>query len=206
MYVDLPSAHSLASHTNDCLPFLRSLFRSIVVDITIEPQAVEDGPEADGQDMPHSKLHAVMSNRGYMLPDSTMENRFNVWFTGGSLSPAEGVDMEAWADVFSQDRRENSRTFSDRAKVLAAKLLLGVEIPQDIEADGSMSCRFHRPIPGHIDVVYTDESLQILRGNRGSVMVQSREGTSAPQIPKKNLRRRVSTSRKNSKKAEARVA
>lgn len=167
---------------------------------------MEDAPEADGQDtMPQSKLRAVMSSRGYMLPDSSTENRFNVWFTGGSLSPAEGTDMDAWADVFRQDRCENSRTFSDRAKVLAAKLLLGAEIPQDIEADGSMSYRFHRPIPGHIDVVYTDESFQILRGNRGSLMVQSRKGTSAPQQIKQNLCRRAPPS-KNTKKAEARVA
>ena len=179
--------------------------RSIVVNITIEPQDTEGRPEADGQDgMPQSKLHAIMSNSGYMLPDSTTNNRFQVWFTGGSLRPAEGVDMDAWSDVFHQDRREASRTLGDRAKVLAAKLLLGAEIPHGMGADGSMSYRFHRPIPGHIDVLYTDETLQVLKGNRGSIMVQSRAGISMPYAPKQKMRRRVSTSKKE--KVEARVA
>ena len=149
---------------------------SIVVYINIEPQE-GDGPEADGEyGMPQSKLHGIMSSSGYMLPDSTTENRFQVWFTGGSLRPAEGIDMEAWSNVFHLDRREASRTLGDRAKVLAAKLLLGAEIPHGMEADGSMSYRFNRPIPGHIDVLYTDETLQVLKGNRGSIMVQSRQG------------------------------
>ena len=179
--------------------------RSIVVNITIEPQDTEGRPEADGQDgMPQSKLHAIMSNSGYMLPDSTTNNRFQVWFTGGSLRPAEGVDMDAWSDVFHQDRREASRTLGDRAKVLAAKLLLGAEIPHGMGADGSMSYRFHRPIPGHIDVLYTDETLQVLKGNRGTVMVQSRAGTSMPHTPKQKMRRRVSTSK--NEKVKARVA
>jgi len=129
--------------------------------------------------MPQSKLHGIMSSSGYMLPDSTTENRFQVWFTGGSLRPAEGIDMEAWSNVFHLDRREASRTLGDRAKVLAAKLLLGAEIPHGMEADGSMLYRFNRPIPGHIDVLYTDETLQVLKGNRGSIMVQSRRGEPA---------------------------
>ena len=193
------------SHVSDVfsiIPFFVS--HSIVIHVTIEPKDREDDPEADGQDgMPQSKLQAVMSNTGYMLPDSTTENRFHVWFTGGSLSPAEGTDMEAWADTFHLDKRQASRTFNDRAKVLAAKLLLGAEISQDI-ADGSMAYHFHRPIPGNIDVLYTDETLQALKGNRGSVMVQSRAGISMPRARKQKMRRRVSTSKKD--KAEARVA
>ena len=179
--------------------------RSIVVYITIEPQVTGDDPEADGQDgMPQSKLHGIMSSSGYMLPDSTTENRFQVWFTGGSLRPVDGIDMEAWADIFHQDRREASRTLGDRAKVLAAKLLLGAEIPHGMEADGSMSCRFHRPIPGHIDVLYTDETLQVLKGNRGSVMVQCRAGMSMSHT-QKQMHRRISTS-KQEEKAATRVA
>ena len=192
------------SYTGHSLPHLLSVSRSIVVYITIEPQDTEDRPEADEKyGMPQSKLHGIMSSSGYMLPDSTTENRFQVWFTGGSLRPAEGVDMEAWADIFHQDRREASRTLGDRAKVLAAQLLLGAEIPHGIEADGSMSYRFHRPIPGHIDVMYTDETLQILKGNRGSIMVQCRAGTSMPHAQKQKIRR-VSTSKQE--KVEARVA
>ena len=193
------------SYTDNFLPPLLSVPRSIVVYITIEPQDTEDRPEADKRyDMPQYKLHGIMSSSGYMLPDSTTENRFQVWFTGGSLRPAEGVDMEAWADIFHQDRREASRTLGDRAKVLAAKLLLGAEVSHGMKADGSMSYRFHRPIPGHIDVMYTDETLQVLKGNRGTVMVQSRAGTSMPHTPKQKMRRRVSTSK--NEKVKARVA
>ena len=111
-----------------------------------------------------------------MLPDESVENRFSVWFTGGSLRPAEAVDMAAWTDIFGRgtDRR---RRLSDRAKVMAAKLLLGAEIPHGMEADGSMTYHFHRPLPGHLDVMYTDDTLQVLKGNRGSVMVHSRGET-----------------------------
>lgn len=138
-----------------------------------------------------------------MLPDESVENRFCVWFTGGSLRPAEGVDMQAWSDIFGRgnDRR---RQLSDRAKVMAAKLLLGAEIPQGMDADGSMTYHFHRPLPGHFDAMYTDDALQALKANRGSVMVHAPQGES-PQAPRPSSGV-VQQSKNNNKKGAARIA
>lgn len=111
--------------------------------------------------------------------------------------------MQAWSDIFGRgnDRR---RQLSDRAKVMAAKLLLGAEIPQGMDADGSMTYHFHRPLPGHFDAMYTDDALQALKANRGSVMVHAPQGES-PQAPRPSSGV-VQQSKNNNKKGAARIA
>ena len=189
---------------------LRLNITSTVVHLSIEPPKKHHPRPEEDDDLPPSSVQAIMTSKGYMLPDESVENRFAVWFTGGSLRPAEGVDLQAWSDIFGRgnDRR---RKLADRAKVVAAKLLLGAEIPHGMEADGSMTYHFHRPLPGHLDVLYTDDTLQVLKGNRGSVMVHARHGeptqgtatrSGAPR-PNNGL---VHPSKNGNKKGAARIA
>lgn len=87
-----------------------------------------------------------------------------------------------WEDIFAPEDNWNRRTsVADYAKALAAKFMLGAEIPDKMEDDGSMSYKLNRPIGGHgvayVDILYLDQDMRILRGNAGSLFVQVRDRT-----------------------------
>jgi hypothetical protein len=69
-------------------------------------------------------------------------------------------------------------SLSERAKLLAAKLLLGATVPQGMEEDGSMNFKLRRPVGGHgsayVDMLYLDDTLRIMQGHHGSVYVMAR--------------------------------
>mmetsp|Transcript_48097 Transcript_48097/g.71279 ORF Transcript_48097/g.71279 Transcript_48097/m.71279 type:complete len:484 (-) Transcript_48097:533-1984(-) len=78
-----------------------------------------------------------------------------------------------WEEIFG--KQENwKRTLGERAKMLAAQMLLGADVPEQMEEDGTMNYELHRPISGHIDVLYMDEDLRITKGNYGTIQVQAR--------------------------------
>lgn len=84
--------------------------------------------------------------------------------------------MEKWKKAFG--RGTLKRHFQEKARVLAAKLLLGAVVPTEMEEDGSMEFTLKRPIGGHgkayVDVLYLDDNLRIVQGNRGSIFVMTR--------------------------------
>lgn len=51
--------------------------------------------------------------------------------------------FEEWADLFSKGKWR--KTLGERARAMAAKLLLGAEIPNKMEDDGKMEYALHRP-------------------------------------------------------------
>lgn len=69
----------------------------------------------------------------------------------------------------------------ERAKLLAAKLLLGATVEEEMAADGSFSFELSRPVGGHgsayVDVLYLDDTLRIMRGHHGSLYVLARVPT-----------------------------
>jgi len=129
-----------------------------------------------------------------MLPDPNTPNRLTVWFTGGKLSPApppkdsttktmsdndkdaslEYGGFEEWKAVFGG---KHKRTWGESLRVMGAKLLLGAELPDGMDKDGTMKYSLHRPVGGHgssyVDVLYLDKDLLITRGNRGTVHVMT---------------------------------
>lgn len=70
------------------------------------------------------------------------------------------------------------RQLQEKARVLAAKLLLGATVPSKMEDDGTMEFELTRPIGGHgtayTDVLFLDKSLRIVQGHRGSLFVMTR--------------------------------
>jgi len=88
-----------------------------------------------------------MTTYSYMLPDPNTPNRMTVFFTGGLLEPNDETDRDEWKRVFGVDVPK--RFLSERARVLAAKLLLGASVPDKMEEDGTMSYYLKRPIGGH---------------------------------------------------------
>ena len=147
----------------------------IVAAFTIEP-ASASFPDAPNKDV-HRPIRGIMTTYGYSLPDPKVENRHSIWFTGGKIEPNNSEqDIFAWKRLFALHPPKHS--FGEKAKLLAVKLLMGATVPEKMDEDGSMSYAFTRPLGGHgmayVDVVYLDETLRIVKGHRGTIMVFSR--------------------------------
>jgi len=185
-------------------PLLRSY--DIAVSMTIEPPSTVGQPEPQGIQSPTTRMRAVMSVKGYVLPDPNTPNRLTVWFIGGKLSPArlasgDGGDTDDedetvceethtgedgyggfgdWTALFAKGKWR--KTLAERARAMAAKLLLGADVPNKMEEDGHMEYSLHRPVGGHgkvyVDVLYLDEDILIMRGHHGTIYAMSRSGVS----------------------------
>ena len=123
-------------------------------------------------------IRGIMTNLGFMLPDPKMPNRMSVWFTEGQLEVNdEEEDLKEWQRIFD-NRGAPKRALRERAHILAAKLFLGADVPDQMDEDGTMRYELKRPIGGHglayTDVLYLDDDLRILRGHHGQIYVCAR--------------------------------
>jgi hypothetical protein len=147
----------------------------VVAAFTIEP-ASGAFPNSPNKDV-HRPIKGIMTTYGYSLPDPKIANRHSIWFTGGRIEPNNmPSDISEWKRLFALHPPKH--TFGEKAKLLAIKLLMGATVPESVNKDGSMEYNFTRPIGGHgiayVDVVYLDETLRIVRGQRGTIFVFSR--------------------------------
>ena len=128
--------------------------------------------------MVNKALQGLFTVQGYVLPDPKMPNRLSIWFSGGEMVANENndKDVEEWIKIFKDGSWK--RHLFDKARLLAARVLLGAEIPEEADADGTMRFKLNRPIGGHgtayVDVLYLDETLRVMRGHHGSIFVFSR--------------------------------
>lgn len=123
-------------------------------------------------------IKGILTNQGYFIPDPNVPNRLSIWFSGGSLEVQdEPADLEEWTKVFDFATAPE-RNLREYANILAARLLLGALLPEQVENDGTMSFTLKKPIGGHgcafCDIVYMDDDLRIMRGHLGSIIVCSR--------------------------------
>jgi hypothetical protein len=160
---------------------------SVVVALTIDSGQTRRGElvdvesttgRAEGEFVVRRPIRALLTNRGYCMPDPNVRNRLTIWFTGGSLEVQdEESDLHEWRQLFDESEAPN-RNMTEYARVLAARILLGAKMPDGMESDGRMSYSLTKPIGGHAqvfcDVLYADGSLRILKGHHGSVLVFSR--------------------------------
>lgn len=191
------SHHSHVSSSNNSV---ESSFRSssmtagstlrsytIAVALTIEadqsqttPSTDETTPTTQQDEQPpviSRPIRGIMKNHGYMLPDPKVANRLSIWFTEGTLEVNDlESDLEEWKRIFSAEKPKLG--LYDRASILAARLLLGANMPDTMDDDGTMSYSLTRPIGGHgfayVDVLYVDDDLRVLRGHGGQVYVCGR--------------------------------
>lgn len=89
----------------------------------------------------------------------------------------EPTDLEEWKRIFDFTSAP-SRDLREFANILAAKVLLGALLPDNVENDGTMSFVLKRPIGGHgsafCDIIYMDDDLRIMKGHHGSVYICTR--------------------------------
>lgn len=139
---------------------------------TIEPPLAAV-PSAHNRDV-RSPIRGVMATEGYILPDPHTANRHSVWITAGRIEANDcASDQRKWKEFFA--KYGQNRSFRSKAKELASKLFLGVNLNMDRYG---MEYRFHTPLGGHgaayVDTLYLDESLRIIKGHRGTIFVLSR--------------------------------
>jgi hypothetical protein len=159
---------------------------TIIVALVIEPNQTTTGEKVKEDKAKNKKpspeslitrpVRGIMKNHGYILPDPKVPNRLSIWFTEGTLAVNdEEADLGEWKRVFSE---APNRGMYERANILAARLLLGANVPDTIDEDGTMSYELRRPIGGHglayCDVLYLDEDLRVLRGHSGQIYVCAR--------------------------------
>lgn len=138
---------------------------------------------------PDGDLPAILIMEGHCCESSNVNNRLNVTFTGGTLTPIDDVwlstsMMNLWTKTFAgaYKRANEERSFSGWAWHIMLKAMLGLSMPSD---DAKRKQGFHfemkRSPVGHLDVLYLDEFLRITRGNRGTVVVVERAMETATQ-------------------------
>jgi len=149
---------------------------NIITAFTIEPH-MADYPKAPNRDV-RRPIKGIMTTFGYVLPDPQVPNRLSIWFTGGEIRPNnDEYDEREWKRLFGEHHHPG-RTLGEKTRVLAANLLMGAQVPQEMQDDGTLSYTFTRPLGGHgvayVDVLYLDNSLRIVRGHRGTFFVFTR--------------------------------
>lgn len=154
-----------------------------MVAITIEPGqnrmgVKRNGGAEDDEYLVPRPITGILTNQAYVVPDPSVLNRLSIWFSGGDLEVQdEPSDLEEWLKVFDS-KSTPDRSLRECASALAARVILGALLPEEIEDDGKMSFELRRPMGGHgqayCDIVYMDNYLRIMRGHLGSVYVCTR--------------------------------
>jgi len=154
----------------------------IAVAITIEAGQNRKGicmdqTDSDSYIVP-KPIRGILTTQGYSIPDPNVANRLSIWFSGGSLEVQdEEKDVDEWKKIFDTSSAPN-RDIREYANSLAARLLLGAHIHDEIEDDGTLRFDLTRPIGGHgsvfCDIIYMDENLRIMHGHHDSVYVSVR--------------------------------
>ncbi|KAK1738377.1 putative plastid-lipid-associated protein [Skeletonema marinoi] len=145
---------------------------NIIASFTIEAQ--------DG----HKALRGIMTNYAYTLPDPSVPGRLSIWFTGGTIEPADEDEesVRAWKKVFGfrqSDKRDKCEgpEGAEEARQMAQHILLGA-VSKPMDEEGVIGFHLKRPIGGHssafCDIVYMDDDMRVMKGHSGSVYVFKR--------------------------------
>ncbi|KAL7456748.1 hypothetical protein ACHAWC_008218 [Mediolabrus comicus] len=168
LYVPLTLKKEVDDESGKCSGRLKTY--NIIVSFTLENQG---------------HLRGIMTNYGYALPDPEHTRRQSIWFTGGTIEPADEDEesIEAWKRVFganeTEGKSEENSQCAEKAKLLAQKILLGA-VSEPMDENGVIGFHLRNPIGGHssafCDVVYMDNDLRVMKGHSGSVYVFKRTG------------------------------
>ena len=120
-------------------------------------------------------IQALLTTNGYALPDPSKSNQLSIWFTGGSLEIVNKDDLHIWKILFHD---KHPRPLREKAKLFGSKMAVGATPAKTMEADGKLSYTLNRPIGGHgvahVDVLYLDETLRVVRTSGNEVNVFAR--------------------------------
>ena len=100
---------------------------SIVTAFSIETDSPQFGSSSRNKCV-QRPLRGIITTFGYALPDPKTPNRLSIWFSGGKIEAhEEDNSLEEWKRAFGGGSLH--RHLQEKARLLAAKLLLGAEVP-----------------------------------------------------------------------------
>lgn len=110
--------------------------------------------------------------------DKGRDRRLEVWFTGGNLKPALDTDAatrKQWIETFGSAQKEKTPDMGTMFSNFLGGLMMGLKPPEGVDRDGTQSFEMTRPAHGYTDILYIDDRLRVTKGNRGSIVVVTRE-------------------------------
>ncbi|HEY9728782.1 MAG TPA: PAP/fibrillin family protein [Chroococcales cyanobacterium] len=125
-----------------------------------------------GENMP--TLQGVVRNLGVCEPAD--DNILQVQFTGGELAPKNPNEMEAWRAIFGEQSKPSRKGLKEMLMTAFLRLMFGIVPPQGMDRQtGRVSFKMQRSPKGKLELLYLDEELRIVRGERGTVLVCERQ-------------------------------
>ena len=140
-------------------------------DIVVEFKIIDEG---------FPQLKGIVRNLAvcYPLDRDTVQVRF----TGGELTPKDNQDPEQikqWLNIFGNVQKTSQVALLDRLKFWFVQTMFGIGKVSAIDTEtGKKSFAIKKSPKGLLKLLYLDEELRITKGNRGTVLVCQREGTS----------------------------
>lgn len=119
-------------------------------------------------------LQGIVTNLGVCEPcaDDTLQ----VQFTGGTLKPRPGTDLQEWNAIFGNQSHSTKSTLQEKLMNLFLKLTFGLVPPDGMNHDnGEVAFTMKRSPKGKLQILYLDEYLRITKGEKGTVLVFDRQ-------------------------------
>lgn len=121
-------------------------------------------------------LPAELLVEGHCFPET--DTRRKVGFTSGTLRKHASIDenetlQKLWDDTFQDAyaKADQERGYLESSLQWVMKKMMKMTFP----TDESMRYEMNRVIYGYLDVLFLDEDLRITKGNRGSIVIMTRE-------------------------------
>jgi hypothetical protein len=162
------------------------------IDRTVQPVKSQEGDDVVRRydaaleltcvDERYPPFRAVMYNFGQMKPAKDADGndlRLEIWFTGGYIKPAEGMDskmLRQWKDIFGPAMKQEKEppSLSKQATNFFLDLTTGFVPPGAMESDGKINFAMKKAPHAYTDILYLDDTLRVTRGSRGSVVAVTR--------------------------------
>ena len=121
-------------------------------------------------------LPAEVFMEGHCFPESDI--RMKVGFTSGTLRKGPSIDKDEkltqlWDDTFrdAYAKADEERGYMESFLQWTIKKMMKITFP----TDESMRYEMKRVIHGYFDILFLDEDMRITKGNRGSIVITTRE-------------------------------
>ena len=129
-----------------------------------------------------SGLRGVTAIKGVVAEDPSDSKRLVIKFSTGTIEPEDGQDLDSWNKVIGVKDATDKESIGPlswvkgKATGLMLKLVLGFRGPADeLGSRGELSYEMRRSPSATLDVIYIDDEMRVTRGNKGAVVVATRQ-------------------------------
>ncbi|NEO15666.1 MULTISPECIES: PAP/fibrillin family protein [unclassified Moorena] len=116
------------------------------------------------------QIRGIVRNKGVCYPVSDWV--LQVQFTGGILAPHPSTNLKDWQAIFADQSPSSQKSLTEKLMSGFLKLMFGLVPPQGMNRDtGEVAFTMKRSPKGRLQILYLDEELRIVRGEKGTVLV-----------------------------------